>query len=170
MRRSNPATPYLVDDRQTVAALTRPFYGRAFLPGCGTGDLTEVLAERCVQVVATDVDPQAVALTERRCQRFSNVAVQKAELADDPPAGTFDLIILREWGIRFAPGLLLRLILKMSARLQMGGELIAIHSRARQVLCGDEVHGLLAAHLPLEWQGGERHAGFRLDRWVRLYN
>jgi SAM-dependent methyltransferase len=154
----------------TVRALSRPWYGRAFEPGCSAGGLTAQLAWRCVQVTATDSAPEFVARTEARCARFLNVQVFQANLADDPPPGTFDLIVLSDFGCHFAPKALIQLVLRMVAQLQPGGELVAAHSRwsNRHILSADTVHNLLRAQLPLEWTHEQRHDDFRIDVWQHL--
>jgi SAM-dependent methyltransferase len=154
----------------TVKALSRIWYGRAFEPGCSVGGLTAQLARRCVQVTATASAPEFVAQTEARCARFPNVEVHQASLADDPPLGTFDLIVLSDFGCHFAPKPLIQLVLRMVGQLQPGGEIVAAHSlgASRHPLSGDTVHNLLKAQLPLEWTHGQRHDDFRIDVWRYL--
>ena len=62
----------------------------AFDIGCGTGVLAAVLAQRGVQVVATDIDARALACTRDNLQRLglaSSVTVQAADLFPPGRAG-----------------------------------------------------------------------------------
>jgi SAM-dependent methyltransferase len=156
--------------RATLDALLRPSYRRAFEPGCSIGELTAQLALRCDHVVATDVAPSAVALARERCRRLDNVDVYQADLADGPPNGPFDLIAMSEVGYYFEPRMLVEIAIATAAELEAGGEFVAVHWLGHSddhVLGGDEVHGLLGDHLPLEWVKGQRHPGYRIDTWKR---
>jgi SAM-dependent methyltransferase len=156
--------------RATLDALLRQSYRRAFEPGCSIGELTAQLALRCDHVVATDVAPSAVALARERCRRLDNVGVYQADLADGPPNGPFDLIAMSEVGYYFEPRVLVEIAIATAAELEAGGEFVAVHWLGHSddhELGGDEVHGLLADHLPLEWVKGQRHPGYRIDTWKR---
>jgi protein-L-isoaspartate O-methyltransferase len=154
----------------TLDALLRRSYRRAFEPGCSIGELTARLARRCAHVVATDVAPSAVALACERCRKLRNVDVYQADLANGPPQGPFDLIVMSEVGYYFEPRMLVAIAIATAAQLEAGGEFVAVHWLGHSddhVLAGDEVHGLLTNHLPLEWIKGQRHPGYRIDTWKR---
>jgi protein-L-isoaspartate O-methyltransferase len=156
--------------RATLHALLRRSYRRAFEPGCSIGELTAQLALRCDHVVATDVAPSAVTLSRERCRRLDNVDVYQADLAEGPPNGPFDLIVMSEVGYYFEPRVLVEIAIATAAELEAGGEFVAVHWLGHSndhVLGGDEVHGLLADHLLLEWVKGQRHPGYRIDTWKR---
>jgi SAM-dependent methyltransferase len=157
-------------NQATLGCLSRASYGRAFEPGCSLGELTEQLARRCVQVMATDDAAERVARAEARCARFPNVEVRHAGLADGPPRGTFDLIVLSDFGGHFSPKPLLEIVLRMVGQLQLGGELVAAHSLwpSSRLLHGDTVHNLLGDQLPLAWTYSERREEFRVDVWQRI--
>jgi hypothetical protein len=158
-------------NQATIAALPRASYGRAFQPGCSRGELTAQLAPRCIQVVATDRLPHFVARTRQRCSPFQNVDVHQASLTEGLPPGTFDLIVLSDFGGYFQPASLIQIVMKMVDRLQLGGEIVAAHSLipgANRLLYGDAVHYLLEARLPLDCIHSERHDEFRIDLWKRL--
>jgi hypothetical protein len=151
----------------TIAALTQRCFGRAIQLGYDA-DLTVQLAQRCVFVDAVDPDRSAAARTEERCGRFANVNVCVGEFGTALPAGCFDLIALCGCGHYFAPKTLANLALQMATQLQLGGELIAVHSLnslAPALLNGDVVHNLLDVNLPLEWTRGVYHTGYRIDIW-----
>jgi hypothetical protein len=158
-------------NQATIAALSRASYGRAFQPGCSRGELTAQLAPRCMQVVATDRLPRFVARTQQRCAEFQNVEVHQAGLTEGLPPGTFDLIVLSDFGGYFQPASLIQIVMQMVVQLQLGGEIVAAHSLipgADRLLYGDAVHYLLGAWLPLDCIHSERHDEFRIDLWKRL--
>jgi hypothetical protein len=91
-------------------------------------------------------------------------------LANGPPKGPFDLIVMSEVGYYFEPSMLVSIAIATAAQLEAGGEFIAVHWLGHSddhVLGGDAVHGVLADHLPLEWIKGRRHIGYRIDTWKR---
>jgi SAM-dependent methyltransferase len=153
-----------------VAALTRSRYHRAFEPGCSIGELTAQLARRCGHVIATDLSPRAVELARERCALYANVDIYEADLANGPPIGPFDLVVLSEVGYYFSRRKLIEVALACAAQLAPEGEFLAVHWLGHSpdhVLYGDEVHEILATNLPLQWIEGSRHTGFRIDTWKR---
>ncbi len=132
--------------------------------------MTVQLARVCERILATDVALSAVQQARRRCAAFKNIAIRRADLAAEQPRGPFDLIVLSEIGAGFRPTDLIRIGRSLADALSTGGELMAVHrlAKGRQGLHGDAVHSLLGQHLPLEWAGGLRDAGFRIDHWVRV--
>jgi SAM-dependent methyltransferase len=168
-----PAVPETDRERQfaLLASLARSTYGRTFEPRCGDGELTALLARRCAQVVATDERREQVLLARRRCALLGNVHVSLAELAQGPPPGRYDLMVLNDVGFECSPMALSQMASRLAAYLQPAGELIAVHGldpAPGSRLHGDAIHCLLGANLPLEWTGGSRFAEFRIDRWERL--
>jgi protein-L-isoaspartate O-methyltransferase len=154
----------------TIASLTRASYRRAFEPACSVGELTARLAPLCREVIATDIARSAVLRARRRCAAFANVRVSHADLARGSPPGPFDLIVFSEVGYYFERSTLLAIAAELEARLDRGGELVAVHWLGHSpdhVLHGDTVHDLLAGCLSLEWLKGGRHEGFRIDTWGR---
>ena len=79
--------------REIVAGLARP--GDTVLEcACGTGLLTEVLAERCKAVTATDFAPKMLERARKNCAAFSNITFRKADItALDCPDGSFDAVV-----------------------------------------------------------------------------
>lgn len=82
-------------------ATTGPLTGLRLLePGCGTGRLTEVLAEKVGphgQVVAMDISPRMVAAARQRLIRFANVDLRLGpveEMTDQ--LGRFDQVICHQ--------------------------------------------------------------------------
>ncbi len=153
-----------------LAALTRRRYRRAFEPACSIGALTARLATVCDTLLASDFAPSAVAQARKTCAALPNVTVCQADLIEGSPPGPFDLIVFSEVGYYFDKHRLIDLASSLAGELETGGEFLAVHwlgHSVDHVLHGDEVHRLLAEYLPLEWLKGERHAGFRIDTWIR---
>jgi SAM-dependent methyltransferase len=156
----------------TLRSLMRTRYRRAFEPACSIGVLTAALAERCDEVQAIDIAPSAAAAARKRCANFPGVTISCADLVAQCPKGPFDLIVFSELGYYFQEPQLRSIAESLSATLEAGGELIAVHwlgSSEDHLLQGDQVHAILndALTRPCAWIKGARHPGFRLDTWRR---
>lgn len=135
--------------RLTVTSLPNPRYRIAFEPGCATGLLTALLAERCDRVIAMDRHPHAVEVARRRLSKTANVEVLRGRLPEDWPRRDFDLIVLSEvlyyLSVQGANETLAHAALLGDA----GAHLVTVHYRpyvAEHTLTGDTVHELVAAH------------------------
>ena len=115
-----------------LAALSRPRFGRAWDPACGTGHLAARLASRCDSVLATDLVPTAVRLAEGVCAGHDNVRLRQwafPQDGDPEPATPFDLLVLSEFlyyldaDQRAAVGLLIDRVMAPQA------EVLAVHWR-----------------------------------------
>jgi len=156
--------------RALLKSLTLTRYSRAFEPGCSIGVFTAQLAGRCDFVLATDVSPHALDLARQRCGNYVNVEFEQRDLAQEVPAGPFDLIVVSEIGYYFTAPRLVRIATALTASLAPGGELIAAHwpgASHDHVLDGDEVHATLLQALPLRHVTSARHPGLRVDGWLR---
>jgi SAM-dependent methyltransferase len=154
----------------TLESLSRESYWRAYEPGCSVGVLTAGLARRVEHLIACDISDTAVARAKERCRQFSRVEIYQGDVAAGPPEGTFDLMVFSELGYYFSADRLRAIVDLLSARLEPGGEFLAVHwlgDSPDHLLHGDEVHEVLAQTLPCEWIGGSRRVGFRMDSWRR---
>lgn len=84
-----------------LACLPRHSYGQALELGCGTGELTARLAQRCDCVLAIDLSPTAIdhCRTALAQAQISNVQTFVMRVPDAWPAdvqGRFDLIVVSE--------------------------------------------------------------------------
>lgn len=81
-----------------MAALPQRRYRRAYEPGCGVGELTLALAERCDMVLASDFSEQAVQVAKKRSGALPHVQVEQQVLPAGWPRDVlpFDLIVLSE--------------------------------------------------------------------------
>lgn len=133
-----------------LAALPQARFRRAYEPGCGVGELTLALSQRCDELLASDFSAQAVALARARTQGRPNVQVVRHALPDDWPreAGRFDLIVLSEVGYFLERAAMQRVAECCEASLDADGTLVACDWRpdfAQRSLPTAEVQGILAA-------------------------
>jgi SAM-dependent methyltransferase len=153
-----------------IAALGERRYKRAFEPGCSVGELTWRLAERCGLVEAMDISATAVARAKERCRALPNVHVREGGLPHPMPGGQFDLIVFSEIGYYFEEPRLQELGDMLVSRICTSGTLLAAHwlgTSKDHLLSGDRVHEILGELDGLRLEHSERHAEFRLDRWIR---
>lgn len=153
-----------------LGSLRRAHYRRAFEPGCSVGVLTERLAERCDELIATEIAPTALEQARRRCDSLPHVELQLRGVEDFIPPGRFDLIVFSEIGYYFPRARLNSLAADLAAALEPDGEFLAVHWLGQSddhVLHGDEVHEVLAEALPIRHWLTAHHDQFRLDGWLR---
>lgn len=158
-----------------LACLGREHYAHAFEPGCGGGDLTRRLAQRCGRVCAVDVAGSAVARCRARlaADGIANVDVLTLDLPRGWPAippGGFDLIVVSELAYYLDDASLGAFLAALDASLAAGGELAACHWLAPfddRVQPTDAVHDALAALPGLSPAVLHREEQFRLDLWRR---
>ena len=61
---------------------------------CGTGMLTEVMAENCAHVTATDFSEKMLGRAQKNCRRYANITFERADITALPyPDGSFDKVI-----------------------------------------------------------------------------
>jgi SAM-dependent methyltransferase len=150
----------------TVAALPEARFRRAFEPGCSIGLLTELLAPRCDELLATDVAARAVSATRDRLAGTSHVRVERMAVPDSWPDGSFDLVVLSEVGYYLSHEALARLVGLAAAALEPGGALVACHWRhavSDYPLPGDAVHVALREHPALGVLARHEEHDFLLD-------
>lgn len=119
-----------IEKLKRLFAATGPLAGLRLLePGCGTGRLTEVLADKVGprgQVVAMDISPGMVAAASQRLVRFKNVDLRLGSIeAMAKQLGIFDQIICHQVFPHFVDR---AAALKILAHLlKPGGRLIISH-------------------------------------------
>lgn len=84
----------------TLAALPRPHYRHALDVGCGTGLLTEQLAQHCDRLLGVDLAQSALAQARVRLQGARHVRLAcrafPEEVQTEAPLDGFDLVLLSE--------------------------------------------------------------------------
>jgi SAM-dependent methyltransferase len=132
----------------TAGVLPRRRYRSAFEPGCSTGRLTALLADRCDRLLAVDAVPAAAEIAAGRLAGHPHVTVGAAAMPAEWPEGPFDLVVMSELGYYFDRAELDVLLARAAGSLEDGGDLVAVHWRwpvEEHALPGDEVHAALAA-------------------------
>jgi protein-L-isoaspartate O-methyltransferase len=151
-------------------ALAHRRYDDAFEAGCSIGVLTARLASLCGRLHAMDISPTAAGYARQRCKHLPNVEITCGALPHLLPPGRFDLVVLSEVGYYFTQDKLRVLGTALTERLRDHGVLLAAHWLGQSedhILSGDCVHQTLGELNGLVLEHEERHAGFRLARWVR---
>ncbi|WP_218221195.1 bifunctional PIG-L family deacetylase/class I SAM-dependent methyltransferase [Nesterenkonia sp. Act20] len=111
----------------TMAALPRSRYRRAFEPGCSIGGLTELLTQRCDEVLATDISGSALQAAARRVSA-ENVTFQHASI-EDWPQGVLDLIVISELAYYLSDSQWSAVLTRAAETLEVGGHLVSVHWR-----------------------------------------
>lgn len=152
-----------------LASLPQPRYIRACEPGCGAGETTAALAQRCDEVVASDASAAAVAQARVRLGACANVRVTQARMPRDWPAGRFDLIVLGELGYYLPAADLAELAEACRASLAGTGTLVACHWRRPEpdmLQRAQAVHATLQRCTGLPATAHYEDADFLLDVWT----
>ncbi|AMR28674.1 methyltransferase [Hymenobacter psoromatis] len=151
----------------TLAALSRPHYERAFEIGCSIGVLTAQLAPRCGQLLSVDVSEAALAQARQRCARLPQVMLRRLQVPKEFPEGQFDLIMLSEVGYYWSPADLARAADLLLAALPPGAQLLLVHWTPvvpDYPQTGDEVHDFFLHKTDkLQHLHGHRADKYRLD-------
>ncbi|MGJ9373200.1 PIG-L family deacetylase [Nesterenkonia sp. CF4.4] len=111
----------------TMAVLPQARYRRAFEPGCSIGGVTELLAQRCDAVLATDISGSALQAAAQRVVA-ENVTFQQASI-EDWPDGTIDLILISELAYYLNDSQWVTVLGRAAQTLESGGHLVSVHWR-----------------------------------------
>jgi predicted TPR repeat methyltransferase len=150
----------------TLAVLGERTFRRALEAGASIGVFTEMLADRCDELLAVDVSERAVAAARRRLSGRRHVRVERRTLPEEMPDGPFDLIVASEVLYYFPREEMLAVLQAFERELARGGALLAVHWRRETrtyPLQGDEVHELLAQNTRLEIRETVIEPDYRLD-------
>lgn len=102
---------------------------RVLEPGCGTGRLTEILADRTAPpgfILAADISEKMIQAARARVGARDNVRIECAALEDlDLGTGTFDLVLCHQVFPHFDDKE--RALSKLSACLKPSGKLVVFH-------------------------------------------
>jgi predicted TPR repeat methyltransferase len=150
----------------TLAVLGERTFRRALEAGASIGVFTEMLADRCDELLAVDVSERAVAAARRRLSGRGHVRVERRTLPEEMPGGPFDLIVTSEVLYYFPRDEMLAVLQAFERELARGGALLAVHWRRETrtyPLQGDEVHELLAQNTRLEIRETVIEPDYRLD-------
>jgi SAM-dependent methyltransferase len=109
----------------TLGSLTRDKYSSGLEVGCSIGELTKLLNPRCANLVA--IDGSATAIEAARSVNDRTVFFRVANLPDEFPTGTFDLIVLSEVLYYFDKSDLQRVAQSCMDAISRGGDIILCH-------------------------------------------
>jgi hypothetical protein len=153
----------------TIAALLEPRYTAAFEPGCSVGVLTALLAERCEQLLATDIAPVALERAADRLQDADNVTLEARAVPEDWPPGPFDLVVLSEIAYYFDARTLEGLVRSVVDTTLPGATIVAVHWRGTTdyPLSGDDAHAIIGAAPQLVRHALHLEESFVLEVWRR---
>ena len=151
---------------RTLAVLGERTFRRALEAGASIGVFTEMLADRCDELLAVDVSERAVAAARQRLSGRGNVRVERRTLPEQMPDGPFDLIVASEVLYYFPREEMLTVLRGFERELAAGGILLAVHWRRKTEtypLQGDEVHELLVEQTQLLNKESVVEPNYRLD-------
>lgn len=154
----------------TVKALPDPHYHNAFEIGCSIGVLTQMLADRCDQLLAVDASELPLQAARTRLAAYPNVTIQLMNVPAEFPDGPFDLVLLSEVGYYFSREDLALARQRIIDALSPKGNLLMVHWTPfvpDYPLTGDQVHDFF---LEASQEGGplthllnQRAETYRLD-------
>ncbi len=150
-----------------LGVLPQQRFDTAWEIGCSNGELTSALADRCNQLLATDVSLAAVALARARTSALAHVHVRKASHPEAWAAGEFDLIVLSEVGYYFDAKDMRTVAVRIAASRTSQGVVVAchwLHPFAEACSSAISVHDTLAGVLGAPQMKYE-DADFRLEVW-----
>jgi predicted TPR repeat methyltransferase len=151
---------------RTLEVLGGRRFERALEAGASIGVFTEMLADRCDQLLAVDVSERAVAKARKRLSDREHVRVERRTLPEEMPHGPFDLIVASEVLYYFTREEMLATLEAFERELAPGGALLAVHWRRETrtyPLQGDDVHELLREHTRLHNNKTIVEQDYRLD-------
>ena len=151
---------------RTLSVLGEHTFRRALEAGASIGVFTEMLADRCDELLAVDVSERAVEAARRRLSGRGHVRVERRTLPEEMPEGPFDLIVASEVLYYFPREEMLAVLHGFERELARGGSLLAVHWRRETKtypMQGDEVHELLAQNTRLQNKETIIEPDYRLD-------
>ena len=157
----------------TLNSLPEETYENAFEIGCSIGVLTEMLAERCEKLLATDVSEKALAQAKRRCADLPHVKFKLMKFPEEFPAEKFDLILVSEVGYYLSPADWQTALEKIFDNLQKNGQVALVHWLPYvedYPQTGDEVHDSFAEFAFGKFKNIKqiRREKYRLDVWRKI--
>lgn len=165
------SSPYERDKyAATTAALSNKRYKSAFEIGCSIGVLTQLLAQRCDQLLAVDASGLPLQKATTRLSDAPNVTLRQMNVPAEFPNGPFNLILLSEVGYYWDMPDLTRARQLIIDQLQPGGHLLLVHWTPvvhDYPLTGDQVHDFFLERArtggPLQHRLNQRQETYRLD-------
>ncbi|WP_420146574.1 class I SAM-dependent DNA methyltransferase [Spirosoma sp.] len=154
----------------TIAALPNAKYRNAFEIGCSIGVLSEMLAQRCDQLLSVDASELPLKAARQRMAPYKHVVVSRMSIPSEFPDNQFDLIVLSEVGYYLSLRDLEQARQKMVEHVEKEGHLLLVHWTPfvpDYPLTGDQVHEeflkMAGEDKPLTHLLNQRTDKYRLD-------
>lgn len=147
-------------------------FARALEIGCSVGVFTEMLAPRCGELLAVDFVDPAVEIARKRLAGTPAVVVERRTIPREMPPGDFDLIVCTDTMYYWTRDVQLKALGAFEAALRKGGSLLIEHESANsrfRATRGDRVHFLVEENTELEHAVSMSDAGFRVDRFDKVW-
>jgi SAM-dependent methyltransferase len=154
-----------------LASLGKPRYRSAFEPGCGNGEMSVALAERCERLLACDGAASALEAAARRVPDAQDrgIRFEARRLPSEwPQDASFDLIVISELAYYFGQDAVASMLASACANLAPDGELVMchyLHDFDDRVTPTATVHGLADALPGLRRTLHHVDDAFVLDVW-----
>lgn len=157
--------------KATIAALPDNHYENALEIGCSIGVLTQLLAQRCDHLLATDISDKALELAQMRCEKIENVTFKKLNFQYELPEDQFDLIMISEVAYYLSPQDWEEAIVTLHHRLKKGGNIVLVHWLPEvhdYPQTGDEVHQTFEKLMNGKMTSvfSNRAESYRIDVWT----
>lgn len=158
-----------------LASLPHEHYAHGFEPGCGNGEATQRLLQRCTRLCAVDFSEQALQLCRERVEPLDPERLELHALAlpwrwPPVPAQGFDLIVVSELAYYFDDAELAHFNSRCLASLRPGGHWAMCHWQhdapdRRQST--QALHAAVSAHTQLHRLLCHVEPDFQLDIWEK---
>ncbi len=111
----------------TINALTKPLYHNVFEIGCSIGVLSEMIMNKCENLLAVDAVEAPLVKARQRLSAYPNVQVKRMTVPADFGNEMYDLIIISEVAYYLDNAALGMLRKKTMKQLIKGGQLLMVH-------------------------------------------
>lgn len=151
---------------KTLDSLPKKRYLKGLEIGCSIGVLTNLLAERCDELLSIDLNEIALASAKARLGDRSNVTLKIGSIPDNLPKDTFDLVVMSEVGYFLNFGDLMKAKGEIKFRMTNDADLILvhwIHEVADFPLSGDQVNKCFLDDEDLKLIMSYRSPDYRLE-------
>lgn len=154
----------------TIQALPNSHYRKALEIGCSIGVLTKMLAEKCLNLLATDVSEKALDFAKVRCSDVPNVTFKKLSFPQELPDDRFDLILISEVAYYLSEEDWKLAIHKVYDLLAENGEIVLVHWLPEvpdYPQTGDQVHYSFKKEIGAKMNNvfKTRTEQYRIDVW-----
>lgn len=156
----------------TIEALPKKQYENVLEIGCSIGVLTQLIAEKSMHLLATDVSQKALDIAIKRCEKLNNVSFKKMSFAEELPDEQYDLIMISEVAYYLSPSDWKSSIGTLFEKLLPKGHIVLVHWLPEvhdYPQTGDEVHESFKKlmHSKMINVFSDRAESYRIDVWER---